>query len=122
MKRNKVPEPLADFLRSARPRLILRSETEDGRCFKLTPYISEVERSCDEVTSEGFDPEHSPLGPVYWRIIKRGDERFYCSTFLVTRGQIINAWGTKGLAYRNPDTGRAVAQIESMVRAPVSRQ
>ena len=66
-----------------------------------------VEGPCDEVTSEGFDPEHSPLGPVYWRIINRGDERFYRSTFLVTRGQIINAWGTKGPAYRNPMSGIA---------------
>ena len=61
----------AEYLRSAQPRLICRVDIEEGRedrRSKLTPYISEVERGWDEIISEGYDPDHSPLGcPVYWR-------------------------------------------------------
>jgi hypothetical protein len=104
----------AEYLRSAQPRLILRVDTKDGLRFKLTPYISEVDRGWDEVIDEGYDPVHSPLGrPVYWRIVNRGNERFYCSTYLVTRDDIIRAWGIKGLSYCDPVTGMAVARIES---------
>ena len=80
----------------------------------MTPYISEVERGWDEIISEGYDPDHSPLGcPVYWRIVNRGDEKFYCSTFPAKRDQIIKAWGTRGLAYCDPVTGMAIARIET---------
>jgi hypothetical protein len=88
-------------------------EFEVGR-IKLTPYISKVERGWGEVISEGYDPDHSPLGcPVYWRIVKRGDEQVYCSTFSATRDQIMKGWGTKGLAYCDPVTGRAVVRLET---------
>lgn len=81
---------------------------------KLMPYISEVERGWDEVISEGYDPDNSPLGcPVYWRIVNRGNEQFYCSTFPATRAQIIRGWGKRGLACCDPVTGTAVARIET---------
>ena len=64
--------------------------------------------------AEGYDSKYSPLGcPVYWRMVKRGNEQFYCSTFQVSPHQIIKAWGDKGLAYCDPVTGMAVARIES---------
>ena len=82
-------EKRAEYLRSAQARLICRVEgegggpvDEDGRV-KLTTYVRKVEHGPDEVISEGYDPDNSPLGcPVYWRIISRGDDRLYCSTFL----------------------------------------
>ena len=104
----------AEYLRSAQPRLICRVDPDGGRRLKLTPYISEVDLSWDEVISEGYDPDHSPLGcPVYWRVVNRGEEQFYCSTFSVAPNQIIKTWGTRGLAYCDPVTGMAVARIET---------
>jgi hypothetical protein len=104
----------AEYLRSAQPRLICRVDIEEGRRCKLTPYISEVERGWDEIIREGYDPDHSPLGcPVYWRVINRGEEQFYCSTFAATRDQITKGWGTSGLAYCDPVTGMAIARFET---------
>jgi hypothetical protein len=111
----------AEYLRSAQPRLICRVDPEGryvdpegSRLFKLTPYISEVDLRWDEVIREGYDPDQSPLGcPVYWRIVNRADEQFYCSTFRAKRDQIIKAWGTRGLAYCDPVTGMAAVRIET---------
>jgi hypothetical protein len=105
---------LEEHLRTAQPSLIARVDHVGGFKFTITPYIRELERDGEEVISEGYDPDHSPLGcPVYWRIVKRGDEHFYCSTFQATRDQILKAWGTRGLAYCEPVTGMAVAEIEN---------
>jgi hypothetical protein len=100
----------AECLRSAQPRLICRVGTEDDRrC-----YISEDARVWDEIISEGYDPDHSPLGvPVYWRVVNRGEEQFYCSTFAATRDQITKIWGTSGLAHCDPVTGMAFARVET---------
>jgi hypothetical protein len=101
------------YLRSARPSLMIACESKGDRTFEVTPYISEVDRRWDEVILEGFDPDRSPLGcPVYWREVKRGDERFCCSTFLVTRDQTIRVWGIEGLSHCDPATGIAIAQTE----------
>ena len=56
----------AEYLQSVQPRLfMICREFEVGR-IKLTPYISKVERGWGEVISEGYDPDHSPLGcPVF---------------------------------------------------------
>jgi hypothetical protein len=118
MEPNLVQESTAEYLRSAQPRLMCRVEPEGGRRFKLTPYISEGEgeNGSEELISEGYDPDHSPLGPVYWRVIKRGEEEFYCSTFIATRHQVKSAWGTMGLGYCDPATGLVVARIETKLR------
>jgi len=109
-------ESLEEYLKAAQPRLVIRVVRGTGLKFKVTPYIKEVEHGCEEVIEEGFDPDHSPLGvPVYWRIIKRGDERLYCSTHLLRRDQLIRVWGTRGLVYCDPVTGMAVARIETVL-------
>jgi len=55
------------------------SEPEGDQCFNFTPYIRQGEYDREEVISEGYDPDHSPFGtPVYWRIVNRGDQQFYC--------------------------------------------
>jgi hypothetical protein len=107
-------------LRAAKPRLICYVENEgpgiegEGLRFGLTPYISDVDLGWDELLDEGFDPSGmSGLGPVYFRIVARGDERFYVSTFMASRSMVLKAWGTDGLAYCDPVTGMAPARIET---------
>jgi hypothetical protein len=114
MKSTPVPKASLEYLRSAQTRLICRVDPDPvgDSASKLTPYISDVELGWDEVLDEGYDPHHSPLGcPVYWRVIKRGDERLYCSTFLATRAQAIKTWGKPGLAHCDPATGMSVARV-----------
>jgi hypothetical protein len=113
----KLKEVSEEFLRSVRPRLICLVEPEGDQCFNITPYIRQGEYDREEVISEGYDPDHSSLGtPVYWRIVNRGDEQFYCSTYLATRDQVKRAWGTAGLTYCDPATGSAFALIETKLR------
>jgi hypothetical protein len=110
----KLEEVSEEFLRSVRPRLICLVEPEGDQCFNITPYIRQSEYDREEVISEGYDPDHSPLGtPVYWRIVNRRDEQFYCSTYLATRDQVKRASGTAGLTYCDPVTGIAFARIET---------
>jgi hypothetical protein len=116
----------AGYLRSVPARLICRVESEgggpvdeEGR-LERARYVRKVERGPGEVNDEGYDPDNSPLGcPVYWRVVNRGNEQLYCSTFLAKRDQIIKAWGKKALAYCDPVTGMAVAQIEPLLGAPL---
>jgi hypothetical protein len=106
-------ESSAEYLRSAQPRLICRVEPQGDLRFKITPYIQN-EGGCDGIISEGYDPDHSPLGrPVYWRIVKRGDEQFYWSTFVATRDQVVRTWGPGALVYCEATSGTAVARIET---------
>jgi hypothetical protein len=109
-----VQKASPEYLRSAQAHLICRIDPDGDLRVKCTPYIRQVNLGLDEVLDEGYDPHHSPLGsPVYWRVINRDDEQFYCSTFLATRTQVMKAWGTQGLAYCDPITGMAVARIET---------
>jgi hypothetical protein len=106
-------DALKEYLRSAKPRLICRADI-NGANTKITPFISQTDNGWDEILAEGYDPKYSPLRcAVYWRIVKRGNEQFYCSTFQVPPHQVFKAWGEKGLAYCDPVTGMAVARIES---------
>jgi hypothetical protein len=104
----------SEYLRLAQAHLICRADPAGDQGVKCTPYIREIDIGTDEVLDEGYDPHHSPLGsPVYWRVINRGDEQLYCSTFLATRAQVMKGWGTQGLVYCDPITGMAVARIET---------
>jgi hypothetical protein len=109
-----------EYLRSARPCLISRVERLEGSEFRITPYIRLAEPDSDQVLDEGYDPHNSPLGPVYWRIVQRGDKRVYCSTYLETRDAVIKAWGTNGLACCDPITGMATARVETLLRKRVT--
>jgi hypothetical protein len=103
-------------LKSAAPRLLLFvKETDDEAIFSVEPHISDNDISWDEIFDEGFDPDYSPLGPVYWRVIRRGKKKFYYSTFAVSRDQIISGWGAKGLSYCDPITGIGVARIVTLL-------
>jgi hypothetical protein len=103
-----------DYWRRGRP------GTSNRAALELARYVRKVERGPDEVIDEGYDPDNSPLGcPVYWRVVNRANEQLYCSTFLANRDLIIKAWGTKALAYCDPVTGMAVAQIETLLGAPL---
>jgi hypothetical protein len=107
-----------EFLRLARPRLICRVDEEGNSRSKFA--VSERKCSREEVVSEGYDPDESPLGcPVYWRVVRRGNERFYCSTFLATCDQVMKGWGVSGLAYVDRATGNAPACIEMKLRRRV---
>ena len=106
-------ESLAEHLRATKPILPLRvyPDPSDGSRFGIEPCCSEIDCACEVVIEEGYDPDHTVLAPVYWRIVKRGDERLYCSTFQVGRDEIVKAWGECGLAHYDPK-GMAVARIE----------
>ena len=85
MARKPVYKVLADYLGSAKPHLICRVDLDSELPSRLRPYVRKV-GPCQEVIREGYDPYYSPLGcPVYWRIVSRVDEQFYCSTFMATR-------------------------------------
>jgi hypothetical protein len=101
-------------LRSAKPRLLCVSRWhEDQRAAELNPYISKVDLGWDEVLREGFDPDGSPLGPVYWRVVRRAEAQFYLSTFETALPNVLKSWGPAGVAYCDPITGRAFARIET---------
>ena len=108
-------DDLGERLKAAHLHLIVRAtNTGDLRC-ENTPYIREVDPGWDELIDEGYDADGSPLGPVYWRVIRRSEEKLYCSSFLATPEEIIRCWGPKGLAYCNSTTGVAVARVETVL-------
>jgi hypothetical protein len=104
-----------EFLRSAKPHLIAYNFDDEERVeFEINANVTE--RAWDDVIREGYDPIYSPLGcPVYWRVVNRGDEQFYLSTFQATRDLVIKGWGTRGLEYCDPVTGTAIARIETQL-------
>jgi hypothetical protein len=100
-------------LKTAKVHLILQGEPQaNDRAFKLTPCIAEKDPGWDEVIREGYDDNGSPLGPVYWRVVKRNEQTLYLSTFLAEREEVIQGWGFGALRYCDPVTGTAVARIE----------
>jgi hypothetical protein len=114
MKTKLVQEDYADYLRQAQPHLIIHVDPLGGPRFELAPYIRQGEYDREEIIDEGYDPDHSPLGcPVYWRIVNRGGEKLYCSTFLATRDQVRKCWGAAGLVCCDPAKGTAFARIET---------
>lgn len=101
-------------LQTARVHLICWVTTRgDGRTLGHAPYIATEDPGWNEVIEEGYDQKDSPLGPVYWRIVKRNNLTLYLSTFLATRDEVIKGWGPEGLRYCDPITDAAVARIES---------
>ena len=114
----------AEFLQSVRPHLIccVKFNTSKGSG-ELAYFITEKERGWDDIVSEGYDPYHSPLGcPVYWRVVTRGDELFYFSTFLLPRDDVIKGWGPRALVYCDPVTATAAVRIETYCRRQSSQR
>jgi hypothetical protein len=109
-------------LRSAQPCLIQRCRVDfQSKRAQANLHIYEVEHGWDEVIDEGYDRDYIPLGrPVYWRIVKRGDEHFYLSTFLMTRDEVKKLWGRKGVVYCDPVTGLAAARVETELTGKAS--
>jgi hypothetical protein len=108
-------DDLGERLKAAHLHLIVRVKNTGDLQYENTPSIREVDPKWDILIDEGYDPNGSPLGPVYWRVIRRASEKLYCSSFLATAEQIIRCWGPKGLAYCNPATGVAVAGVETVL-------
>jgi hypothetical protein len=106
-------------LRSAKPRLLCCVEGSISGEQRVIPYIRDVDLGWDELISEGFDPSGSSgVGPVYYRVVRRGDEKFYLSTFMAFRDNVLKAWGPAGLSYCDPVTGMAVVRTEKRLPAP----
>jgi hypothetical protein len=87
-------------LKSAKPRLLCCVEGGLLGEQRLTPYISDVDLGWDELVYEGFDPS-APLGPTYYRVVRRANEEFYLSTFMAPREAVMKGWGPAGLATRS---------------------
>jgi hypothetical protein len=109
-------------LQSAKPRLLTVVEKGDatkdgGQQMLLSPYISDVHLGWDELINEGFDPDgKTGLGPVYWRVVERANERFYLSTHFADRRAVLKVWGQAGLVHCDHD-GIAVARVETRLPA-----
>jgi hypothetical protein len=111
---NRLDE-LGKRLQAADTHLIVRVKNVGHLRYEHTPSIREVDPKWDELIDEGYDANGSPLGAVYWRVIRRAEEKLYCSSFLATPEEIIRCWGPKGLAYCNSTTGVAVARVETVL-------
>jgi len=104
-------DQIREQLRSAHPNLIIHLTSQDDLMVNFTPYICDVDPGWDEIISEGYEHDHRP---VYWRIVRREEETFACETFLMTRDEVAGAWGAKGLAYCDPETGVAAVRAEHL--------
>jgi hypothetical protein len=115
VKQVSVEQVSEEFLRSAKPRLITQLKLGKDKRLEFKASIGQTD--CDEVWSEGYDPDHSPLRrPVYWRHVRRGDAQFNWSTYAVTRDEVLRGWGKEGLAYCDPITGLAIVRMEQELR------
>jgi hypothetical protein len=61
-------DELRKRLQAAHPRLILRVKNTNDLEYENTPSIREIDPGWDELIYEGYDPNGSPLGPIYWRV------------------------------------------------------
>jgi hypothetical protein len=117
-----VEEVSVEYLCSARPSLICRLEPQDNLSFKIVPCITN-EDGCEVVISEGYDPDDSPLDrPVYWRIVSKGNEHFYWTTFVVTPDEVVRIWGASALVYCDLTGGTAAARIETKLPSDDERR
>jgi hypothetical protein len=115
---------MIEQLRAARPQLIFRVDCvadsqPTGECvMEVQPSIIKDEPT-HVVLDEGYDPHSLTLNrPVYWRIVKRTDGKFYLSTFLIERDLVTKTWGSDAAAYCDPVTGMAFARIETSLGTP----
>jgi hypothetical protein len=69
----------------------------------------------DALIDEGYDPK-GPLGPTYWRIVKRDPELLYLSTAPIPRESVFKGWGYEGLAYCDLLTGIGIVRLETFLK------
>jgi len=114
-------DALGRQLKAARPLLVTRVTldewTPEGVVYQLDPGILDHPLEWDELDSEGYDPTgRTPLGPVYYRVIRIGDEWFYLSTAQVPRAAVLKGFGKAGVDQWKKD-GKIV-QIMTPVPPP----
>lgn len=121
-------------LKAAVPQLIVMVCSKGNLEYEVAdPSIRKVDLGWDQLLDEGYDPYGSPLGPVYWRIVRRDDQKLYLSTFPVRRDDVIRILGTarscllrskignRGGAARNCSSGskcRGITVAASLQSAP----
>ena len=113
LKERRLDAATKDFLRSARPRLIMLAGhiTDEIITFEYLVRVKHI--GWDEVIEECYDAMNGPMGfPVYWREVMRSNQKLCLGTFPVTAAFVVKYWGKKGLAYCDPDTRLGVARLE----------
>jgi hypothetical protein len=125
VKDNPELDELGLRLQAARPLLVTRVTpgewAPDGdRHYQLEPGILDHPLEWDELDDEGYDPAgRTGLGPVYYRVVRIGDEWFYLSTVQVgPHASILKGWGKAGVAQWRKD-GKIV-QIMTLLPPPPS--
>lgn len=100
-----------EFLRSARPRLIVRAANDKVPTF--TYLISDTAVGWGDIKEECYDEIDDVWAvPMYWREVTRTNQRLCLGTFPVLADYVVEHWGKKGLAYCDPDSGLGVALFE----------
>ena len=121
MTTNKL-DALGRQLKAARPLLVTRVTPgelapEGGQLFQLDPWHLDHPLEWDELDREGYDPiGRTGLGPVYYRVIRIGEEWFYLSTAQVPRAAVLKGYGKAGVAQWEKD-GKIV-QIMTLLPPP----
>ena len=115
-------DALGRQLKAARPLLVTRVTPGDwtpegGRVYQLEPGILDHPLEWNELDREGYDPSgRTGLGPVYYRVIRIGEEWFYLSTAQVPRAAVLKGYGEAGVAQWEKD-GKIV-QIMTLLPPP----
>jgi hypothetical protein len=106
-------DELGRRLKAARPHLsVVRKPL--GLEYEATPYIRDVHPGWDELIEESYHPADGIDPAVYCCVVRRGEEILFCTTFLISRLDVIALWGSKGISYCDPRTGMAIVQIERL--------
>jgi hypothetical protein len=122
MKDKLALDELGLRLQAARPLLVTRVHSRRADAGRrhgvfLEPGILDHPLEWDELYREGYDPcGRTGLGPVYYRIIRIGDEWFYLSTAQVPRAAVLKGQGKAGVAQWKKD-GKIV-QIMTLLPPP----
>lgn len=104
------PSQTENFLKNALPHL--GAGVKLGKIQTVRDPIIKEPQGWDELDAEGYDP-NSVLGACYWRVVRRGDKRFYLSTVAIGMDHLLKIWGTVGLPYYDFDIAAAAIRIET---------
>jgi hypothetical protein len=115
-------DALGRQLKAARPLLVTRVTPgelmpDGGQLMQVEPGILDHPLEWDELDREGYDPTGGTgLGPVYYRVIRIGDEWFYLSTAQVPRAAVLKGFGKAGVDQWKKD-GKVI-QIMTLLPPP----